>query len=134
MVVANIVDAGQALLDLSKPAVDVASAKVSLDEHRGVVGFAQANGRAVMDRKAAPKVGKSFLELTTHHVCPAPQHGRRAFVVQNAMLRAHNGQFIQTLRHGVRFSAILIQHGVEDEITRKAARKFKPTRKRNGLA
>ena len=70
MVVANIADTRQALLDLSKSTVDVASAKVSLDKHRGVVGLAQADGRAVMDRKTAPKFGKSLLDLTTRHVRP----------------------------------------------------------------
>ena len=74
MVVANTVAAGQALLDLGKATFDVASAKVRLDKHRGIVGLAQANGRAFMDRKAAPKVGKSLLQLTTRLVRPPAQH------------------------------------------------------------
>jgi hypothetical protein len=53
--------------------------------------------------------------------------------VPNAMLRTYNGQLIQTLCHGVRFPAILMQHSVQVKVSRKTARNFKPTRERDGF-
>src|SRR5215471_11776185 len=86
-----------------------------------------------MDRKTAPKVGKSLLEPTTRHVCPPPQHGRRAFVVRNAVPRTEDAEFVHDRRYYVRLPAVLMQHGRKEKFPRKAFRIFEPALERETL-